>query len=123
GGGGAARGTTDMRGATPVVHLTGWVNPRDSVTTQIALRDPASAWLGAFAEALTDRGIKIDGGIVRTPDVAIAEQQRLVAYQSPTLAEIFPHFLKPSQNQIGEILLHTLGLEKEQMGTADAGRR
>jgi D-alanyl-D-alanine carboxypeptidase/D-alanyl-D-alanine-endopeptidase (penicillin-binding protein 4) len=112
-----------MRGAEPVVHLTGWVLPHDSVSTQIAIRDPASAWLHAFAEALSDRGIKIDGGVVRTPDVDITEQQRLASLSSPTLGEIFPHFFKPSQNQIGEILLHTLGLEKEHLGTADAGRR
>jgi D-alanyl-D-alanine carboxypeptidase/D-alanyl-D-alanine-endopeptidase (penicillin-binding protein 4) len=112
-----------MRGAEPVVHLAGWVLPHDSVTTQIAIRDPASAWLRAFAEALSDRGITIDGGVIRTPDVDITEQQRLASLSSPTLGEIFPHFFKPSQNQIGEILLHTLGLEKEHLGTADAGRR
>ena len=120
---GVVRGTSDMRGAEPIVHLAGWVLPHDSVTTQIAIRDPASAWLRAFAEALFDRGITIDGGVTRTPDVDITEQQRLASLSSPTLGEIFPHFFKPSQNQIGEILLHTLGLEKEHLGTADAGRR
>ena len=42
---------------------------------------------------------------------------------SPTLGEITPKFLKPSQNQIGEILLHTLGLERAGVGSADSGRR
>jgi len=121
--GGAVRGTTDMRGVEPVIHLSGWVQPHDSVTAQLAIRDPASTWLHAFAEALTDRGIKIDGGVIRTPDADITEQQRLASITSPTLAEIMPAFFKPSQNQIGEILLHTLGLEKENAGTSDAGRR
>jgi D-alanyl-D-alanine carboxypeptidase/D-alanyl-D-alanine-endopeptidase (penicillin-binding protein 4) len=120
---GAVRGTTDLRGATPVVHLSGWVVPNDSVVAQIAIRDPASAWLRAFAEALSDRGIVLDGGIVRTPDAVVGDQKRLVTLTSPTLGEIFPHFFKPSQNQIGEILLHTLGLERGGAGTADAGRR
>jgi D-alanyl-D-alanine carboxypeptidase/D-alanyl-D-alanine-endopeptidase (penicillin-binding protein 4) len=120
---GAVRATTDMRGAMPVVHLTGWVMPGDSVTAQVAIRDPASAWLGAFAEALADRGIKVDGGIVRSPDAVVSDQKRLVTLTSPTLGEIFPHFFKPSQNQIGELLLHTLGLERGGAGTADAGRR
>jgi D-alanyl-D-alanine carboxypeptidase/D-alanyl-D-alanine-endopeptidase (penicillin-binding protein 4) len=120
---GAVRATTDLRGATPVVHLSGWVVPNDSVVAQIAIRDPASAWLRAFAEALADRGIVLDGGIVRTPDAIVADQKRLVTLASPTLGEIFPHFFKPSQNQIGEILLHTLGLERGGAGTADAGRR
>jgi len=120
---GAVRATTDLRGAVPVVHLSGWVLPNDSTTAQIAIRDPASTWLRAFAEALADRGITLDGGIVRTPDAAITDQKRLVTLSSPTLGEIFPHFFKPSQNQIGELLLHTLGLEKGGAGTADAGRR
>jgi serine-type D-Ala-D-Ala carboxypeptidase/endopeptidase (penicillin-binding protein 4) len=110
---GAVRATTDLRGAVPVVHLAGWVLPHDSVTTQIAIRDPASTWLAAFAEALNDRGIRIDRGIVRTPDAVVKNQKRLVTLSSPTLGEILPYFLKPSQNQIGELLLHT----------SDAGRR
>jgi D-alanyl-D-alanine carboxypeptidase/D-alanyl-D-alanine-endopeptidase (penicillin-binding protein 4) len=118
---GAVRATFDQRGALPVVHLTGWVAPHDSVTSQIALRDPASAWLQAFAEALADRGIVLDGGIVRTPDAVITDQRRLFALTSPTLGEIFPPFFKPSQNQIGEILLRTLGLERAGVGSADSG--
>src|SRR5690242_16737652 len=121
--GGAVRASTDLRGTVPVVHLSGWVQPNDSVTSQIAIRDPASAWLGAFAEALADRGIELRGGIVRTPDAAITDQKRLVTLTSPSLGEIMPHFFKPSQNQIGELLLHTLGLERGGVGTADAGRR
>ena len=120
---GAVRAATDLRGATPVVHLSGWVVPNDSVVAQIAIRDPASTWLRAFAEALSDRGIALDGGIVRTPDAVISDQKRLVTLSSPRLGEIFPHFFKPSQNQIGELLLHTLGLERGGVGTADAGRR
>jgi D-alanyl-D-alanine carboxypeptidase/D-alanyl-D-alanine-endopeptidase (penicillin-binding protein 4) len=120
---GGVRATFDMRGTLPVVHLTGWVLPHDSVTAQVPLRDPASAWLQAFAEALADRGIVLHGGIIRTPDAVITEQQRLFTLTSPTLAEIFPPFFKPSQNQIGEILLRTLGLERAGTGSADSGRR
>ena len=120
---GVVRATYDMRGAFPMVHLAGWVAPRDSVVMQITLRDPASAWLQAFAEALADRGIVLHGGIVRTPDAVITDQKRLVTLTSPTLGEIFPPFFKPSQNQIGEILLRTLGLERAGVGSADSGRR
>ncbi len=121
--GGTVRATFDMRGALPVVHLTGWVAPHDSVTTQVALRDPASAWLQAFAEALADRGIKLGGGIIRSPDAVITDQRRLFTLWSPTLGEIFPKFFKPSQNQIGEILLRTIGLERAGVGSPDSGRR
>ena len=41
---------------------------------------------------------------------------------SPPLREIMPAFEKPSQNQIGEILLRTLGLERTGVGTPDSGR-
>jgi D-alanyl-D-alanine carboxypeptidase/D-alanyl-D-alanine-endopeptidase (penicillin-binding protein 4) len=118
---GAVRATFDMRGPLPVVHLGGWVAPRDSVMTSVALRDPASAWLQAFAEALADRGIVLHGGIIRSPDAVITDQHLLFAMSSPTLGEIFPPFFKPSQNQIGEILLRTLGLERAGVGSADSG--
>jgi D-alanyl-D-alanine carboxypeptidase/D-alanyl-D-alanine-endopeptidase (penicillin-binding protein 4) len=121
--GGVVRATTDTRGPMPVVHLTGWVAPHDSVVMQVALQDPASAWLQAFAEALADRGIRIQGGIIRSPDAVITEEKRLFTLWSPTLGEIMPKFFKPSQNQIGEILLRTIGLEKAGVGSADSGRR
>jgi D-alanyl-D-alanine carboxypeptidase/D-alanyl-D-alanine-endopeptidase (penicillin-binding protein 4) len=120
---GAVRATSDMRGSQPVVHLTGWVAPHDSVTAQVALRDPASAWLQAFAEALADRGIVLRGGVVRASEAVITDKPRLFTMSSPTFAEILPKFLKPSQNQIGELLLHTLGLERTGVGSADSGRR
>ncbi|MEK6611389.1 MAG: D-alanyl-D-alanine carboxypeptidase/D-alanyl-D-alanine-endopeptidase [Gemmatimonadota bacterium] len=120
---GAVRAVTDLRGTLPVVHLAGWVAPRDSVVTRVTLREPASAWLQAFAEALASRGIMVRGGIVRSPDATLAGQPVLFTLSSPTLGEILPKFLKPSQNQIGEILLRTLGLERAGAGTADSGRR
>jgi len=41
---------------------------------------------------------------------------------SERFREILPPFLKPSQNQIGELLLHTLGLLRAGVGRADSGR-
>ncbi|HLA88987.1 MAG TPA: D-alanyl-D-alanine carboxypeptidase/D-alanyl-D-alanine-endopeptidase [Gemmatimonadaceae bacterium] len=116
------RWTTDVRGARPVVHLTGFVRPRDSVSANVALRDPASAWLDAFAEALADRGIALHGNVIRSPHATLTEAPRLLTLWSPPLREILPPFLKPSQNQIGELLLHTLGLLRAGVGRADSGR-
>jgi D-alanyl-D-alanine carboxypeptidase/D-alanyl-D-alanine-endopeptidase (penicillin-binding protein 4) len=45
----------------------------------------------------------------------------LFSYASPPLRELLPHFLKPSQNQMGEILLKTIGLVRTGSGTADSG--
>ena len=120
---GMVRATTDLRDAVPVVRLRGWVAPRDSVRAQVAIREPASAWLQAFAEALADKGITVRGTIVRTPDAALDGLQPLFTMTSAPLSDVLPRFLKPSQNQIGEILLRTLGLEKAGVGSADSGRR
>ncbi|MEP6905176.1 MAG: D-alanyl-D-alanine carboxypeptidase/D-alanyl-D-alanine-endopeptidase, partial [Gemmatimonadales bacterium] len=40
---------------------------------------------------------------------------------SPPLRDILRLLMKPSQNQIAETLLHTLGLERTGVGTADSG--
>jgi D-alanyl-D-alanine carboxypeptidase/D-alanyl-D-alanine-endopeptidase (penicillin-binding protein 4) len=120
---GMVRGTTDLRGPVPIVRLRGWVAPRDSVRATLAIRDPASSWLQAFAEALADKGITVRGSVVRTPDASLDGLQPLFTMTSAPLSDVLARFLKPSQNQIGEILLHTLGLEKAGMGSADSGRR
>jgi len=46
----------------------------------------------------------------------------LYTMESPTLGEILPPLMKPSQNQIAEMLLRLVGLEKTGVGTADSGR-
>ena len=43
--------------------------------------------------------------------------------QSVPLREILPAIMKPSQNQIAEVFLRTIGLERTGIGTADSGRR
>ncbi|HEX2079855.1 MAG TPA: D-alanyl-D-alanine carboxypeptidase/D-alanyl-D-alanine-endopeptidase [Longimicrobium sp.] len=56
------------------------------------------------------------------PGVTIgAGRTVLFTHSSPPMREILAAFLKPSQNQIGEILLKTLGAELRGMGTAGAG--
>ena len=46
----------------------------------------------------------------------------LFTIHSPPLREILPALLKPSQNQIAELLFKTLGLEKTGVGSADSGQ-
>lgn len=112
----------DVRGDRPVLSLRGGVRMRDSVSVNVALRHPAAAWMDAFAEVLAERGITVSGGVeadVRADTVGLVELARIV---SPPLRTILPVFEKPSQNQIGEILLKTLGRELTGSGTADSGR-
>jgi D-alanyl-D-alanine carboxypeptidase/D-alanyl-D-alanine-endopeptidase (penicillin-binding protein 4) len=42
---------------------------------------------------------------------------------SPPLRDILPALMKPSQNQIAEIFLRTIGLERGGIGTADTARK
>jgi D-alanyl-D-alanine carboxypeptidase/D-alanyl-D-alanine-endopeptidase (penicillin-binding protein 4) len=114
---------TDVRGPRPLLNLSGFVRTRDSATVTVALRHPAQAWLTAFAEALTDRGITIRGNVISEPAVDTAGLTHLFTLWSPPLRTVLPLFEKPSQNQIGEILFRTLGLEKTGVGTPDSGRR
>src|SRR5262249_28800278 len=60
------------------------------------------------------------GAVLQTP---VALGDTVVTLLSPPLREILPALLKPSQNQIAEILLKTLGLERTGVGSADSGRR
>jgi serine-type D-Ala-D-Ala carboxypeptidase/endopeptidase (penicillin-binding protein 4) len=112
----------DVRGERPVVHLRGTVRAGDSVTVHVALRHPAAAWLDAFAEVLADRGIPVTGGVDADGMADTTGLAVLATRVSPPLREILPVFEKPSQNQIGEILLKTLGREVTGVGTADSGR-
>jgi D-alanyl-D-alanine carboxypeptidase/D-alanyl-D-alanine-endopeptidase (penicillin-binding protein 4) len=98
------------------------VRSLDSVTVNVALRHPAAAWLDAFHEVLTDRGMSVFGGVYVDTIVDTTGLAVLATRVSPPLREILPVFEKPSQNQIGEILLRTLGREVTGVGTADSGR-
>ncbi len=115
------RADYDLRGPRPLLSLHGSVRAGDSVTVSVALRDPTAAFLDAFAEVLRERGIEIAAG-VRTDTIAdTTDLVTLATRVSPPLPAVLAAFQKPSQNQIGEILLRTLGREKTGVGTADSG--
>ncbi len=112
----------DMRGARPVLHLEGAVRSNDSITINVALRNPNTAFLDAFAEALRARGITVSGGVAIDSVADTTGLILLASRRSPPLSAMLPAFQKPSQNQIGELLLRTLGRVKGGSGTADSGR-
>lgn len=126
GGGRGGRGGSGTRlsvhhdtGSTTVV-VAGNIVLGDSATLTIAQHDPDIAYVSALTEALRDRGITVDntGGGAATE----AKMDSLFTVESVPLSDILPNILKPSQNQIAEIFLKTLGLEGAGTGTADAGR-
>lgn len=104
------------------VVVAGSVVAGDSVTLEITHRDPDLAYLAALTEALRDRGITVDSAPTVAIDTATTGDTLTVLTSKP-LSEILPALLKPSQNQIAEILLRTIGLERGGAGTADSGRK
>jgi D-alanyl-D-alanine carboxypeptidase/D-alanyl-D-alanine-endopeptidase (penicillin-binding protein 4) len=105
----------------------------DTTVETVAHRAPNAAYLAALEEALADSGVRI-GPATRAPSRQVARRSAggdasdaaaadtLFTLLSPPLREILPFFEKPSQNQIGEVLLKTLGREKTGVGSADSGR-
>ncbi|MCC6317832.1 MAG: D-alanyl-D-alanine carboxypeptidase/D-alanyl-D-alanine-endopeptidase [Gemmatimonadaceae bacterium] len=121
------RASHDSTDALAVI-VDGAIAIGDSQRVELTHRDQARAWLEAARTALRDRGILVDGGIgERTPAPPTAWTEPagtlLFSVASPPLSEILVAFEKPSQNQIGEILLKSLGRAKRGAGTADSGAR
>jgi serine-type D-Ala-D-Ala carboxypeptidase/endopeptidase (penicillin-binding protein 4) len=95
---------------------------RDSLYSGPA-KSPAKAYLDALHDALVRKSIRMDGtvrdSILSTP----LKMDTLFVLVSPPLRDILPALMKPSQNQIAEILLRTIGLERGGLGTADSARK
>jgi len=95
---------------------------RDSLYSGPA-RDPAKAYLDALKDGLVRKGIAVDAGVRDSILPTPFKMDTLFVLTSPPLREILPAFMKDSQNQIGEILLRTIGLERAGLGTADTARK
>jgi len=103
-----------------MVQRAARINGRDTVVS-IATRTPGYVYLNTLYLALTQHGVKIEGMVDLTSDSLTTPYDTVYTITSPPLREILKYFMKPSQNQIGEALLKTIGLEKAGIGTADAG--
>ncbi|MGI8618261.1 MAG: D-alanyl-D-alanine carboxypeptidase/D-alanyl-D-alanine endopeptidase [Gemmatimonadaceae bacterium] len=87
-------------------------------------RDPRQAYLKALSVALRQGGIAHDGIVPSDSaraEALLAPAETLFVIQSPPLGEILGAMLKPSQNQIAEIILRTIGLERTGVGRPDSG--
>lgn len=100
------------------IILEGGLAARDSAVIEVTDHDPATSYLAAFREALREKGIAIDGGATDTS----AHLETLATLSSPPLSEILKALMKPSQNQIAEMLFHTVALESTGVGSSDSGR-
>jgi serine-type D-Ala-D-Ala carboxypeptidase/endopeptidase (penicillin-binding protein 4) len=128
--GGAGRGGRSATGTrvsayhdtlTSAVIVRGQIAVGDSATITFPQHDPNTAFAAALAEALAERGIAVDRQVTAWTQDARADS--LFTVLSVPLREIMPAVMKPSQNQIAEVFLRALGLERAGVGTADSGRR
>jgi serine-type D-Ala-D-Ala carboxypeptidase/endopeptidase (penicillin-binding protein 4) len=111
------------RDTTPgTVVIRGMIAPHDSQLVRFAHAVPPTAYVTALQEALEARGLAVAGSDSASRGVSPATMDTIAVILSPPLREIMPAFQKPSQNQIGEILLRTLGLERTGVGIPDSGR-
>ena len=95
---------------------------RDSLYSGPA-KDPGTGYLNAFNDALVRKHINVETGVMDSILPNPIKVDTLFTYVSPPLRNIIPALMKPSQNQIAEILLKTIGLERGGMGTADSARK
>lgn len=110
-----------LRGRRPTIALSGGVRAGDSVTVSVALRHPNGAFLDAFAAALAARGISIAKGVEADSIADTTGMTVLASRTSPPLSAVLARFEKSSQNQLGELLLKTIALERTGAGRADSG--
>ncbi len=97
------------------------INGRDTVVS-VATDSPTNAYLAALTGSLVNRGVEIRQPVPLAGfDSLTTRADTIYSFWSPPLREILKTFLKPSQNQIGEALIKTLGLEKTSVGSADSG--
>jgi D-alanyl-D-alanine carboxypeptidase/D-alanyl-D-alanine-endopeptidase (penicillin-binding protein 4) len=100
------------------VVLEGQIGVGDTALVEATHHDPGVAYLAALREALAERSIVVDGQATDS----LTRVDTLFAILSPPLREILPALMKPSQNQIAEMLFRSAALEKLGIGRADSAR-
>jgi len=97
------------------ITVSGQIAPGDTATIEVTHHDADVAYLAAVREALRDRGITIDDA----PSDTTARLDTLAILTSPPLSEILKALMKPSQNQIAEMLFRTVALNATGIGRSD----
>lgn len=94
----------------------------DSLVKSAPAADPTLDYLRELELALAARGVRTGRGVAESvlPKDGIP-LDTIFTVRSVPLRQILPFFLKPSQNQMGEVFMRTIGLERTGVGTADSG--
>jgi D-alanyl-D-alanine carboxypeptidase/D-alanyl-D-alanine-endopeptidase (penicillin-binding protein 4) len=98
------------------IVLEGDVPAGDTTSIEVTHHDPGQAYIAAVVEALRAKGVTIDDA----PSDTSARVETLAVLSSPPLSEILKALMKPSQNQIAEMLFRTLALEATGRGRPDS---
>ncbi len=101
------------------LDVRGTIAAGDTATLAVPFTNPDGAYLAALLEALHDRGIAVD----EQPTDTTAPVDTLVRMRSEPLGALLPAVLKPSQNQMAEMLLRTVALQATGIGVADSAFR
>jgi len=93
----------------------------------VSVPDPTRYFEAALTQVLVESGIEVLGeapasATRHSPLTTRDSSDTLFVWQSITLRELLPHFEKPSQNQIGEALLRTMGGVTRGVASVDSGR-
>jgi serine-type D-Ala-D-Ala carboxypeptidase/endopeptidase (penicillin-binding protein 4) len=128
---------------TDSVTVSGRVSAgRRAVSLEVAVPDPVRFFEAALTQVLREAGIPVLGRTAEAapapaapPSVFTASPaapagggaaapaaDTLFVWQSAPLREILPVLLKPSQNQVAETLLRTLGGQTRNVASVDSGR-
>lgn len=115
------------------VVVTGSMPAGDTAAerTDIAVRNNTAYFVTVLRETLVAAGIDVRGAAMDIDELvehSVDERvdrptvgQTLFIHHSVPLRQFLSGFLKPSQNQVGELLLKTMGRELRGQGTAAAG--
>lgn len=102
---------------SPVSPL--WVDGGRTADGSTRVSDPAPAAAAEFRRELVRAGIKVAGGVTRTP----AGSGRPVAkVTGPTVAQIVQRVLEVSDNNASEVLLRHIGIADQGVGSFEAGQ-
>jgi serine-type D-Ala-D-Ala carboxypeptidase/endopeptidase (penicillin-binding protein 4) len=98
----------------------------DGVIRTVAVRDPALYFAAVLRETLREQGVPVEGpsatrASLDPAGLGVRSSLHIFSHGSPPLGEIVPAMMKPSQNQIAETLLRTVGREVLGEGSAAAG--
>src|SRR5690606_6722531 len=90
------------------------------------VRNPALYLASVLRETLRENGIAVEGPAIHYSavgliDPALRSHTPIFEHYSPPLSEILAGMMKPSQNQIAETLLRTIGREVRVDGLATGG--